>query len=209
MSFLKRNKKQKSDKEINGIVQQLRNLGVKLPEISPFVKPLAISIESGIDPEGNKTDYREVASLIESVLIGIAKKHGRNDVETSLREIANQLSSLASDNQGSALGLAMQGELLIEQEKFDEAIDVLSTALKNDPKIAGAKFNLGFAYFARFLKAERMGSRALTAEMISEEKRWKKEQLDNAEKQWRMVLKDEPQNKKVINALDQLNHYRK
>lgn len=208
MSFLKKLFGSKSRNQRGTIVRNLRDLGKKYPALGQFVKPLADSIETGFDPEGGKTDYREVASLIEGVVINVARNQGHSGAIPSLRKIAKLLNDLAENDAGSALGLAMKGQLLVDQEKFDEAIEVLNKALEIDPRKGDARYNLGVAYMKKVLKAEMRGSRALTPKMATAEKQWKKELLDKAEECWVQVLQQDPQHSRVADALSQLRSYR-
>lgn len=184
------------------ITQDLRSLGKDYPELKQFVEPLAKSIQTGVDPEGGKTDYREIASLIQGVVIDVATNQGSKDAVPKLQAIARSLDQIAEKKKGSALGLAMKGQQLLDQERFDEAITNLTEALEIDPEDKGdARYNLGVAYMKKALKDELSGSNMLTS-------REKKDLLDKAEECWRVVLQRNPKHKMASSSLSQLRSFR-
>ena len=197
------------NKKIEGLVKKYRDLGSRYPELKPFTTPLAASIETGKDPEGNKTDYLEVASVTEGVVIKMAKEKGLSKAVPALQEIVKGLNALVSVEDSSSLGLAMKGQLLIDQGEFDEAINVLTKALEKGSELGDAKFNLGLAYYQKIVKEILMGSRALTPEMKQKEQEAYLKNLNMAEKCWAEVLQQEPNNKAVTEAMQNLKAFRK
>jgi HEAT repeat protein len=192
-----------TDTTKESIAQDLRSLGNQYPGLLPYLKVLADSIETGVDPKGGKTDYREIASVLGSVVVNIATQMRFNQAVPTLQKLAQAINQLAEKSGGSALGFAVQGQTFINQEKFDEAIDVLQKALEIDPDDeADARYNLGVAYLRKSLKDEISGANKLSLQQ-------KNDLENNAEDCWKQTLLRNPQHNLAKSALEQLADFRR
>ena len=88
MSFLGKLFTGKSTDGKDKVVQALRKCGKDCPGLKQLTEPLAVSIDTGIDPAGEETNYLEVANLIEGVVIGVARNKGYLYAIPQLKKIA-------------------------------------------------------------------------------------------------------------------------
>jgi tetratricopeptide (TPR) repeat protein len=156
VSFLKKLFKDPRKTEIEVLAYELKGITKSYPALSPFIDPLVNSLLAGKKPKGGKTDYKEVASLINGTVINIAKKYQFEPLIPKLKKLAQSIEQLADEKKDPGLNVATITKKLLHEKKFDEAINNLLDSLEEETDDKNdTLYNLGFAYYAKALNKQR------------------------------------------------------
>ena len=167
---------------IISILRMLDELSQKIPSLRTSIMSYYSSIENELDCGDEKPDCFGVAGVIAGVVIPVTDQIGHVEASRSLRSIVRFLCDLAEKDKdsGSVLGLALQGQLFIDQKNFGEAIRVLEKSQKLDSTRYDVTYYLGLAYLGKRNQAFDMESRALTPQMTIDQEQKNDELLERA-----------------------------
>ena len=188
----------------------LENVAWALGEIGDK-RALSALIETLKYDNGSEEESDELHIAVSEALVKITgKRFGKNyDAwEKWYKNEFIQKFSTSNDKVDENIRVIKEAKLLINQKKYDEAIEILLNTLKSDANIVEARYSLGIAYIKKYEMLKMMGSRALTAEMATAEKTEREGLLNEAELNLKQVLEQNPNHLMASELIIELNVYR-